>query len=331
MAWRVRKPLKVFTRGVSLRRRVAYSLAIVRLILVPVIFLAVYYLFRMGWIVDRIVSVDAPVATLAERVSIEMLDARRSERNYFLLHDPEDLDANRQTVVQVQQLIDTISQLQPDERPAAKQMQEEVKLYQARLEEAATRMGRPTGGPAVRIQEVVRAYEDNLDEVLKRAGRKSRTQLVEELQNQIGSLDSQITATLVAEDPALLQITKDLQSSSDGVLRQAPQLETRSWNRVMHDHDQARRLVRRAEWVLGIVSTLVLLLSIWVSFVLPRAVVKPLSDLKSAVDLAAAGNYEIEFDVQGEGEVVQLAHGIRRLIAHVREKILETELTGRQH
>jgi len=64
---------------VSLRRRVAYSLAIVRLILVPVIFLAVYYLFRMGWIVDRIVSVHAPVATMAERASIEMLDARRAE------------------------------------------------------------------------------------------------------------------------------------------------------------------------------------------------------------------------------------------------------------
>ena len=82
MAWRVskyRKPFKVFTRGVSLRRRVAYSLAIVRLILVPVIFLAVYYLFRMGWIVDRIVSVDAPTANLAERVTVEMLDARRAD------------------------------------------------------------------------------------------------------------------------------------------------------------------------------------------------------------------------------------------------------------
>jgi nitrogen fixation/metabolism regulation signal transduction histidine kinase len=327
MAWRVRKPFKVFTRGVSLRRRVAYSLAIVRLILVPVIFLAVYYLFRMGWIVDRIVSVDAPVATLAERVTIDMLDARRSERNYFLLHDPQDLDANRQSVMEVQQLIDTISQLQPDERPAAQKMQEEVKLYKARLDEAAARMGQPAGGPVGRIREVVRAYETNLDDVLKHASRKSRTELVEELQNQIGSLDSQITATLVAEDPALGQITQDLQDSSDKVLKQAPQLETRSWNRVMHDHEQARQLVHRAEWVLGIVSALVLLLSIWVSFVLPREAVKPLSDLKKAVDNAAAGNYEVEFDVQGEGEIVQLAHSIRSLIEHIREK-METEITG---
>ena len=95
MAWRVRKPFRVFARGASLRRRVAYSLAIVRLILVPVIFLAVYYLFAMSWIVDRIVSVDAPVASLAGQAWAEMQDARRAERNYFVLRDQEDLASNR--------------------------------------------------------------------------------------------------------------------------------------------------------------------------------------------------------------------------------------------
>ena len=51
----LRKSFKIVAPGRSLRRRVAYSLAIVRLILVPVIFLAVYYLFGMRSIVDRIV------------------------------------------------------------------------------------------------------------------------------------------------------------------------------------------------------------------------------------------------------------------------------------
>ena len=40
---------------------------------------------------------------------------------------------------------------------------------------------------------------------------------------------------------------------------------------------------------------------------------------KEAVDHAAAGNYAIDFDIQGEGEVVELANSIRNLIAHVRE------------
>src|SRR5689334_15491878 len=115
MSWRVRKPLRVFARGASLRRRVAYSLAIVRLILVPVIFLAVYYLFRMGWIVDRIVNVDARVATEAEQASVQMMDARRAERNYFLRHDPVDLEANRQAVSNLAQIIATCQTLQPEE------------------------------------------------------------------------------------------------------------------------------------------------------------------------------------------------------------------------
>src|SRR5713101_5662881 len=89
MRWRIRKSFKIFAPGSSLRKRVAYSLAIARLILVPVIFLAVYYLFAMGRIVDRIVSVDAPAAKLAEQASIEILEARSAARNYGLFQDPE--------------------------------------------------------------------------------------------------------------------------------------------------------------------------------------------------------------------------------------------------
>src|SRR6478736_7291883 len=94
----IRQSFKILAPGGSLRRRVAYSLAVVRSILVPVIFLAVYYLFAMGWIVDRIVNVDAPAATLAQRASIEMLEARRAERNYLLLHDQSYLAANRESI-----------------------------------------------------------------------------------------------------------------------------------------------------------------------------------------------------------------------------------------
>ena len=84
---RMRKTFAIFTPATSLRRRVLYSFAVVRLVLAPVILLAVYYLFQMGWIVDRIVSVDAQAATLAQQASIQMLEARRAERNYSLLRD----------------------------------------------------------------------------------------------------------------------------------------------------------------------------------------------------------------------------------------------------
>jgi nitrogen fixation/metabolism regulation signal transduction histidine kinase len=64
---------------------------------------------------------------------------------------------------------------------------------------------------------------------------------------------------------------------------------------------------------------LTLLLSIWISFVLPRQVVKPLVELREAVDHAAAGNYQIDFELRGKGELVDLAKSVRNLIAHLKQ------------
>jgi CHASE3 domain sensor protein len=320
MSFRIRKRLTGLGRGSSLRRRVAYSLALVRLILVPVIALAIYYLFDMGWIVDRIVSVDAPAASYAERLSIEMLDARREERNYFLLHDPVHLQANRQSLMRLQQILADCHKLQPEEQDTLNRIQYGVKLYQDRLQEAVARLKEPSQEPMARIREVIQEYENGLNEFLKRARHETRSQLTQELQTRVGSLDAEIATTLAAEDPSFRLITEGLQASAREVMQLAAQLEKRSWERVQRDHRQARKLTRRAEWVLSIVSALTLLLSVWVSFVLPREVVKPLADLKAAVDRAQSGDYEIEFDVQGESEVRELANSVRGLIMHVREK-----------
>ena len=316
MELKLRKSFKIVAPGSSLRRRVAYSLAIVRLILVPVIFLAVYYLFRMGLIVDRIVSVDAPVARLAEQASVEMLDARRAERNYFLLRDPEYLQANRESLARVKQDLGKIRDLASGEQPATQQALENVTLYGQQLTDAVSMTERPGGTPIGRAREVVGAYEKDLNELLRQAKHKTRTQLIIDLRSQVDSFDFQIVRTLEAGDPTLRQVTRDLQASSQLVLQRTSELGSRSWARVQRDHQDARYLLHRAEWVLSIVSGLTLLLSVWISFVLPRQVVKPLLDLREAVDHAATGNYLIDFELRGEGEVVELAKSVRALIAH---------------
>jgi nitrogen fixation/metabolism regulation signal transduction histidine kinase len=319
MDWRHQTLPRVFARSKSLRRRVAYSLAIVRLILVPVILLAVYYLLRMGLIVDRIVSVDAAVAMQAERASIEMLDARRAERSYFLLHDSEDLASNRHSVEDLQKIVATFRKLQPQEAAAITKMRAELGAYQQNMNKAAQYIS-VAGEPRVeRLRAAVSSYEKGLDEILRHARRQSRSELIQEIHDRTSKFDSEITAAGVA-DPVIESITFDLGESAASFMNLASGLERRSWDRVQRDHHDARALISRAEWVLGIVSFLTLLISIWVSFTLPDEAVQPILDLKEAVDHAAAGNYEIEFDLQGKGEVVQLANSVRNLIAHLREK-----------
>jgi CHASE3 domain sensor protein len=320
MALGFRRSFKILAPGGSLRRRVAYSLAIVRLILVPVIFLAVYYLFAMGWIVDRIVSVDAPATTMSEQVSVEMLEARRAERNYLLLRDPAYVEANRASIAKTREMLIAIENLAPSDRSDAQKALDELHLYQQRFEAAVSILGAPGQAPTDRIQAVVRAYEKDLNELFTQARFRKRAQLVDELRNRVDSFDIQISKTVQEQDPELRLATVDLENSSQEILRRASELESRSWKRVQEDHRQARHLINQAEWALGVVSVLTFLLSVWISFILPRQVVKPLLNLKQAVDRAAAGDSAIDFDIQGKGEVVELANSVRNLVERMHQK-----------
>ena len=316
----IRKSFKILAPGDSLRRRTAFSLAMVRLILAPVIFLAVYYLFRMGWIVDRIVNVDAPASALAQQVSIEMLEARRAERNYLLLHDPMYLTNNREAVENAQQVLDSIRNLESDDHEILQKTNEALTQYRQQFAEAVSILDRPGQRQTDRVQAVVKAYEEDLDDLLKRSGRVRRERLMEELRQRVGSFDAQISRTVEEGNPDLQQVTERLQQSSQDILERTAALESANWTRVQKDHANARKLIREAEWSLGIVSAITLLISIWVSYVLPRQVIKPLLSLKEAVDHAALGNYEIEFDVHGKGEIVDLVESLRRMLASVRQR-----------
>ncbi|PYR99535.1 MAG: hypothetical protein DMG16_17465, partial [Acidobacteria bacterium] len=225
----IHKFFRVLTPGNSLRRRIAVSLAIVRLILVPVIFLSIYYLVKMDRIVDRIVRVNAPMATLAQRASVDFLEARRAERNYFLLHDQAYLQSNRDALLRVRRLLDEIRILEPNEHDAIQKIVQNVELYQQQFASAVALMEEPGSTPIQRVQDVVRAYERNLNDLLKRARYEKQAQLIEDLRGQVDSFDFEIARTVEAGDPVLRRVTSDLQISSQEVLHILSDLEMRGW------------------------------------------------------------------------------------------------------
>jgi len=320
MRRRIRKSFKIFAPGNSLRKRVAYSLAIARLILAPVFFLAVYYLFAMGRIVDRIVNTDAPAAKLAEQASIETLEARRVARNYVLFQDPEYLQANQKSLTSVKQILVHIGELQPGDESIVQQGLEAVTVYQQQFATAVSTLARSRQEPLERIREIVLAYEKDLDDLVRHAKHEKQAQLIQELHARVGSFDSRIIDAVQIGIPALRQVTPDLQASSGQILHVASELEKRNWERVQADHQEARQLIHRAEWSLSIVSAITLIFSVWVSFILPRQVIRPLVSLREAVDHAATGNYEVEFELLGGGEVVELARSVQNLISALRKK-----------
>jgi methyl-accepting chemotaxis protein len=213
-----------------------------------------------------------------------------------------------------------IGDLEPDEETTVLQSLEAITLYQQQFAEAVSTMAKSRQEPVDRIREAVQAYEKDLDDLVKKARHEKRAELIQALRTQVGSFDSQITEALQAESPALRLVAPELQASSEQTLQLASELEKRNWERVQMDHQKARQLIHRAEWSLSIVSAITLGFSLLVSLFLPRQVVQPLVSLKDAVDHAATGNYEVEFELHGSDEVVELAKSVQNLTLLLRKR-----------
>ncbi|HTB94962.1 MAG TPA: hypothetical protein VK728_19170 [Candidatus Sulfotelmatobacter sp.] len=272
---------------------------------------------------DRIANTDAPAAKLAEQAAIETMEARRAARNYVLLQDADYLQANQNSLTSVRQILVNVGELEPEDEAIVRQGLDAVTLYQQQFANEALTMARSRQEPVERIRKMVRAYEADLDNLVREVKHKKKDKLVQELRASVGTFDNRMAGATQMLNPALDQVTPELQESSGQILRVAGDLERRNWERVQADHAKARELIHRAERSLSIVSAITLLFSVWVSFILPRQVIKPLVSLREAVDHAATGNYEVEFELVGSGEVVELARSVQNLIKASRGKAMK--------
>jgi nitrate/nitrite-specific signal transduction histidine kinase len=219
----------------------------------------------------------------------------------------------------VRQILVHIVDLEPDDETIVQQGLEAVTLYQQRFATAVSTMAESRQDPVERIRQAALAYKKDLDDLVQDARHEKRAQLIQELRTRVGSFDSRITEAMQTGSPPLGQVAPDLQASSGQILQLASELEKRNWGRVQVDHQKARQLIHRAEWSLSIVSAITLVFSVWVGLILPRQVVQPLVSLREAVDHAATGNYEVEFEFHGGGEVVELARSVQNLICVLRK------------
>src|SRR5258708_22875415 len=177
----IAKSFKILAPGNASQRRTAYSPAVVRLILAPVILLAIYYLFRMGWIVDRIVNVDAPASALAQQASIEMLEARRVERNFLLLHDAIDLATNHDALAKTEQTLQHIQHLETNDISTVQKSSQSLALYRQQFAEAVVALDQPGQSSTDRVHYGVRDYERDLSDLLKRSSCLGRVHLLDAL------------------------------------------------------------------------------------------------------------------------------------------------------
>ena len=91
------------------------------------------------------------------------------------------------------------------------------------------------------------------------------------------------------------------------------------WGLVVKlDHDEAMAAVTEARRTMLLISLVVVVLGILASFVAARALVKPLNDLKIAVERISKGDFAIELLPHSADEFGELADSFERMVAAIK-------------
>jgi methyl-accepting chemotaxis protein len=308
-----------------MKSRIGLGITISRLIFLPVIFMAIYYIAVMVSATNQIATVDAKVARMAEQIISEIGEMRRAEKNYLLLKDP----AYLKKINEVSQLV--IAQIEDglfissSERNRFAEMKEAVKAYVSNIE-LVSQSSEPLQDAAAlnRFSDLVRSYQKRIDSLLEVANRlKSQNEIsqsIDAISNEAMSFDRYIVQAVIASEPQRAKLLAELQSKGDQIAVLARQINENSWKKVEEERSRTEQLGNRATLLITITLTVTLLLSFAFTWYLPRRVLNPIREITQALRKASSGNYDVFLHLSAKDELGDLVNEFHNLVDHMRDR-----------
>ena len=305
----------------SLKGRIGLGITISRLIFLPVIFLAVYYIAGMVNITNQIARVDAKNALLAEQISAEINEMRNNEKSYLLLKDPAELKKIKERAQVIIAHIDDGVDTGSGEKVRFSRLKESVKSYVATIETIAESNGAVSDAAVLnRYTKLVRDHQTRIEWLLRVASRarskEDITRVVDEISKEAMSFDSFIVQSVLIPEPN--RIRQELQSKVEEIDALTRQIREKSWTKVDEERSDAEHLGSRATLLITITLAVTLMLSFAFTWYLPRKVLHPVREITQALRKASNGNYNVFLQLKAKDELGELVSEFHNLVEHVK-------------
>ncbi len=308
----------------SLKGRIGLGITISRLIFLPVIFLAVYYIAGMVNTTNQIATVDARGALLAEQIGAEITDLRRAEKNYLLLKDPAVFKRLKERSQVIVAHVEDGLDLGSGEKSHFAQMKAAVRTYASTLDQVS-QSNEPVQDAAVLNQFVksVHNYQKRIDALLA-AAKQARSQeeisrSVDEISNEAMSFDRFIVQSVVASESNRARQLEELQAKGEEIDTLAREIRENSWKKVEEERGYAEHLGNQATLLITITLAVTLVLSFAFTWYLPRKVLYPIREVTQALRKASNGNYDVILRLSAKDELGELVNEFHNLVEHVKD------------
>jgi nitrogen fixation/metabolism regulation signal transduction histidine kinase len=300
-------------RGTTIRGRIALSMLCAAALIVPAVIISLFYIRRMNTAVGQIVNQDIELMHVADRISLEFLEARRGEKNFLLYGDTTYLIESMSSLRNVSRLCAEGRLLDPALAMRFDSVCELTAAYGG-LTDSLLRLPRTDAARIIitpGLSELRAHYES-----LLRAASKTES---EAARDSLRSAAALVAGEISVPIPGYRSINDSILSLQTAMAGQTDSIISHAQRRVIQHRDHARQLATWGQRNILTVLLLVLVVLVWLIIILPRRVVLPIKRISNALHRVEEGNLDIRIQVRTGDELGQLARQLNRALSYLHE------------
>ena len=343
----LRKQTRNVERRLSIKTKISISIISAFILIVPMVSLSTHYLSQMWKRIDEIAQKDAWLVDISQEIEVTMLLAKKAESNLSVNVIPENdslyIKRNQQAT---QKIIDFVNEalLKIDQKDTLLlQIKAATVVYDQNFEAFLTLREPPlTAGDHNKIlseafitkkNELLRNYTNIIDRALEEE-EKSRVDSLINAANKLFrefSIDELLISTQSNKNPEIIDVKQKMYENAELVQTLANRLGEQGRNGLQRHRFEVDVFTARAKRNILTIIIITFMISIYLLFVFPARIVKPISTITKIIRRAETGDYDISIPFVTQDEIGELAIFFNRMIKQVKEyDLLKTEKIAQQ-
>lgn len=269
----------------SAKNQIRIILFLVAILCLTISFISLLYINEMSNRIKMIVDEDAKMADLGEYLSIQMLEARRDEKNFVIYQDTVYIQNNIQKIDQMHKIIAGIHPQALDYHTLLDSIASELSIYQNNIQNLK-KILQEDPRTLSRLQRQLQTYERDLAQ-LKNSNEASS---VDQLQLAIMSVSSKLSSERTALFMDLKTVGDRIQTLGQNIADQA------NLSLVKHSNDGIRYSIKAQRNIFTLLFLITFIL-VYVIYALPRRIFAPYNRIIRALEAIGRGETDTKLPI----------------------------------
>ncbi|MBN2029674.1 HAMP domain-containing protein [bacterium] len=291
------------------KSKIRLTLIGIALISLGTSFLILIYMNRMVKKLDQVAFTDAKIIELGETISIDILDARREEKNFIIYSDSVYIDRTRKIIEEIQTLVDharTITSLYA-------QQLDSIDTYLDRYSqniETLIKTFQEDPRTLNRLQQQVFNYQEELRQLVQE--RRLSMEDLPELTSDINVLLLGVSTNLSADK---VRLFSELKENADHILALAQEMTTGAKETLSENSEAGIQygVIAQRNTLMILLITIIIL--VYMIIYLPLKIFLPYKRISKALEAISRGESEFSLpNLKAKDEVGDLSRSFEKAI-----------------